>query len=54
MDWVFNYITKRTIDAMKGPILSILMLCIIVSIARHLPGRPYEVSDHRETNEAVN
>ena len=54
MERVFNYLMKGTFNAMKGPILSILMLSIVVSIARHLPSRPNEVSDHRETKEAAN
>jgi len=54
MDRIFIYLMKGTFNAMKGPILSISMLCIMVSIARHMSSRPNEVSNHRETKEAAN
>jgi hypothetical protein len=39
MDKALHTLTHGTFNAMKGPLLSLLMLSIVVSLARRPPGR---------------
>ena len=39
MDKAIHSLVHGTFNAMKGPLLLILMLSVVVSLARHRPGR---------------
>ncbi len=39
MDQTFHRLMNGTFNVMKGPILSLLMVSIVISLARRPPGR---------------
>ena len=51
MDKILANIVSGVINVMKGPILFLLMVCIVVSLTRHPPSR-LAVFDHRHDHHA--
>ncbi len=53
MDKAFNYLVKGTFNVMKGLLLSVLMVCIVVSLVRHPPGRLRSIFNRRRYHNAI-
>ena len=49
VDKIFHYLVNGTFSVMKGPILSVLIVCVVVSLIRHPPGH-LSVMDRIDVN----
>ncbi len=51
MDKIFHYLVNGTFCVMKGPILSLLIVCVVVSLIRHPPANSLTLIESTSINQ---